>query len=89
MKILRPAIISAMVFALSLGTGVAFAQTTPSPAPYAASPAQDTMKPAKPAKKHVHKTSYSKSCMAQGHAKKLHGKALSRFEANCKHHSGA
>ena len=89
MNALRKGLVSAIVLSLSLGAGAAFAQTTPGAAPTTSAPAAKTMKPMKPMVKHVHKVSASKSCAAQGHQKKLHGKAFSRFEANCMHKGGA
>lgn len=86
MNALRKGLVSAIVLSLSLGAGAAFAQTTPGAAPTTPAPAAKTVKPMA---KHVHKVSVSKSCAAQGHQKKLHGKAYSRFEANCMHKGGA
>jgi hypothetical protein len=73
--------IAAVVLALTLGVGAAFAQTkpaTPTPAPAAAPAAADS----------TDKKAVSKACSDQANTKGLHGKERKKFRSECKHNGG-
>jgi hypothetical protein len=72
----KSTVVAAIVFALAIGTGAAFAQNPP--------PATDQAAPAAG----MDKKSVSKACSAQADAKGLHGKARKKFRSACKRHGG-
>ena len=61
------------LFALMIGTGLAFAQAP------AAAPAKKTPE---------EKQAISKTCSDQANAKGLHGKERKKFRSECKHNAG-
>ena len=79
-------IVIGALLSLTIGVGVAFAQTpattpstTPAPAAQPAAPAKMTSD---------QKKAISKSCSDQATAKGLHGKARKKFRAECKKNGG-
>jgi hypothetical protein len=88
MNALRTGLVPALVLALSLGSGVAFAQTA-APAPAAPAPAATApMKAKKPAMTSDQKASISKACSAAADKQGLHGKPRAKFRSSCKSHGG-
>jgi hypothetical protein len=69
----KSTVVAAIVFSLTLGAGVALAQ---SPQP-AAAPAAG-----------MDKKAISKACSDQANAKGLHGEKRKKFRAECKHKGG-
>jgi hypothetical protein len=68
-------VVAAIALSLSIGAGVAFAQSPPAATHQTAASAAD-------------KQAISKACSDQANAKGLHGKARKKFRAKCKHHGG-
>ena len=76
-------IVVGAILSLTIGMGVAFAQTPASnpPAPAAQSAAPAKMSPDE-------KKAISKSCSDQANTKGLHGKERKKFRSECKHNAG-
>lgn len=73
-------LVAAIAMAGFLSSTIAFAQTTPAPAPAAAAPAMNAMPKVDPAKK----AAISKQCSADADKQGLHGKARKKFREDCK-----
>ena len=71
----KSTVVTAIVFSLTIGAGVAFAQNPPPAADQAAAGASN-------------KQAISKACSDMANAKNLHGKERKKFRAKCKRHGG-
>ncbi len=77
--------ISVALLSLAIGTGAAFAQTSPAPS---AAPTAQPAAPAGGTSGATDRKAISKSCSDQANAKGLHGKARKKFRSECKHNGG-